>query len=180
MLAKALHYLSSLVTIATPTRSTRSSRYISLVTPTANPSFCCLSFQFSAANDWNELHTKKSIISPSLTLSVSCQSSLTIAAAVHSPSTNSPSNQLPTSSPYLFFCSFAHQYFYLHISLQCKLLNCNYFTSMAYLLPYLLTSFAHRVHRFFYCVIDCTFVYSMCNCVVFVPLLCFILARSQL
>ena len=55
MLGKALPYLSSLVTITIPTRSTRSSRYISLVIPKANTSFGRLSFQFSAANDWNEL-----------------------------------------------------------------------------------------------------------------------------
>jgi hypothetical protein len=54
MFGKAPPYLSSRVTIATPTRSTRSSRYISLVIPKANTSFGCLSFQFSAANDWNE------------------------------------------------------------------------------------------------------------------------------
>jgi hypothetical protein len=29
--------------------------YFSLVTPKANSFFGCLSFQFSAANDWNEL-----------------------------------------------------------------------------------------------------------------------------
>jgi hypothetical protein len=39
LLGKAPPYLSSLVTIAAPTRSTRSSRYISLVTPKANSSF---------------------------------------------------------------------------------------------------------------------------------------------
>ena len=55
LLGKAPPYLSSLVTIATPTRSTRSSRYISLVIPKANISFGRLSFQFSAANDWKEL-----------------------------------------------------------------------------------------------------------------------------
>ena len=54
LLGKAPPYLSSLVTIAPPTRSTCSSRYISLVTSKAN-SFGRLSFQFSAANDWNEL-----------------------------------------------------------------------------------------------------------------------------
>jgi hypothetical protein len=36
-------------------RSTRSTRYISLVTPKANSSCGRLFFQFSAANDWNEL-----------------------------------------------------------------------------------------------------------------------------
>ena len=55
LLGKAPPYLSSLVTTATPTRSTRSRRYISLVIPKANTSFGRLSFQFSAANDWNEL-----------------------------------------------------------------------------------------------------------------------------
>ena len=38
LLGKAPPYLSSLVTIAAPTRSTCSSRYISLVTPKANSS----------------------------------------------------------------------------------------------------------------------------------------------
>jgi hypothetical protein len=33
----------------------RSSRYISLVIPKANSSFGRISFQFSAANNWNEL-----------------------------------------------------------------------------------------------------------------------------
>ena len=55
LLGKAPPYLSSLVTIAAPTHSTRFSRYISLVTPKANSSFGRLSFQFSAANDWNKL-----------------------------------------------------------------------------------------------------------------------------
>ena len=55
MLGKAPPYLSSLVTITTPTRRTSSSRYISLVIPKANTSFGRLSFQFSSANDWNEL-----------------------------------------------------------------------------------------------------------------------------
>ena len=59
MLGKALPYLSSLVTITTPTRSTRSSRYISLIIPKANTSFGRLSFQFSAASDWNELQKTK-------------------------------------------------------------------------------------------------------------------------
>jgi hypothetical protein len=55
MLGKAPPYLSSLVTMATPTRSTCSSRYISLIIPKANTSFGRLSFQFFAASDWNEL-----------------------------------------------------------------------------------------------------------------------------
>ena len=55
LLGKAPPYLSSLVTIAAPTHSTRSIRYSSLVTPKANSFFDGLSFQFSAVNDWNEL-----------------------------------------------------------------------------------------------------------------------------
>ena len=55
LLGKVPPYLSSLVTIAAPTCSTRSSRYISLVIPKTNFSFGRLSFQFSAANDWNKL-----------------------------------------------------------------------------------------------------------------------------
>jgi hypothetical protein len=47
MLGKALPYLSSLVMITTPTHSTR--------IPNTNTSFGCLSFQFSAASDWNKL-----------------------------------------------------------------------------------------------------------------------------
>ena len=55
LLGKAPSYLSSLVTIATPTGSKRSSRYTSLVIPKANTPLGRLSFQFSAANDWNNL-----------------------------------------------------------------------------------------------------------------------------
>uniref|UniRef100_A0A8K9XU57 Reverse transcriptase domain-containing protein n=1 Tax=Oncorhynchus mykiss TaxID=8022 RepID=A0A8K9XU57_ONCMY len=55
LLGKVPPYLSSLVTIASPTSSARSSMYISLVTPKTNSFFGRLSFQFSAANDWNEL-----------------------------------------------------------------------------------------------------------------------------
>ena len=55
LLGKAPPFLSSLVTIAAPTRSTRSSRYVSLDIPKANSSFGRLSFQFSAANDWDKL-----------------------------------------------------------------------------------------------------------------------------
>ena len=55
LLGKASPYLSSLVTIATPTCSMRYSRYIALVIPKANTYFGRRSLQFSAANVWNEL-----------------------------------------------------------------------------------------------------------------------------
>ena len=56
MLGKAPPYLSSLVTITTPSRYI--SRYISLIIPKANTSFGRLSFQFSAASDWNKLQNR--------------------------------------------------------------------------------------------------------------------------
>jgi hypothetical protein len=61
--------------------------YISLVIPKANSSFGRLSFQFSTANDWNELKkiTEAGDLSPSLTLSISCQSSLPITATGTQP-----------------------------------------------------------------------------------------------
>ena len=64
-------YRSSLVNIAAPTRSTRSSRYISLVTPKTNSYFGRLTFQFSAANAWNEL--QKSLKLETLTSLISFQ-----------------------------------------------------------------------------------------------------------
>jgi hypothetical protein len=63
LLGKAPPYLNSLVTILTRTRSARSSGYIALVNPKANTSFGSLSFQFSAANDWNEVQKLESYIS---------------------------------------------------------------------------------------------------------------------
>ena len=54
MLGKAPPYLSSLVTMATPTRSTRSSRCISLIIPKANTSYGRLLFQYLAAENWKE------------------------------------------------------------------------------------------------------------------------------
>ena len=56
---------------------------------------------------------------------------------------------------YLFLL-FAPQYLYLHIVIctsitSVLMLNCNYFATMVFLLPYLpnLTTFAHTVYRFF-------------------------------
>ena len=88
LLGKAPAYPSSLVTIAAPTRRTYSSRYISLVTPKANsylgvfPS--CSLLRMTGTNCKN--HWSLRLISPSLTLSTSCQSSSQITAPVHSPS----------------------------------------------------------------------------------------------
>jgi hypothetical protein len=72
---------------------------------------------------------------------------------------------------FLLFCTpvflLAHHHLHIYHS-SVNLLNCNYFATMAYLLPYLRTPFAHTVYRFFYCVIDCMFVYPTCNSVLFV------------
>jgi hypothetical protein len=109
-------------------------------------------------------HLSWRLTSPSLAISISSQSSLPITAPVHSLPVNSPPNYLiPT---FLYICSFAPQYLYLHIyhsSVNAKL----YFFSPLWPI-YCLSTFAHTVYRFFYCVIDCTSVYPMCNSVLFV------------
>ena len=135
-----------------------------------------LSFQFSA-EIWLERIAKinfRRLLSPSLTLSISCQRSLLIMALVHSPSVNSPANYLIPILLFIF-CSFAPEYVYLHIIIctyitPVLMLNCNCLAIMAYVLPVVpnLTTFAHTVYRFFFCVIVCTFVYPMCNFVLFV------------
>jgi hypothetical protein len=118
MLGKPLPYLSSLVTITTPIRSTPLQVYLT-GHPQSQHLFGRLSFQFSAALWLEGIASRWSWkrIFPSLTLNISYPSSYLITAAVHSPSVNSPSNQ-PTSSIYcyyLLFWSFSHHYFYLHI-----------------------------------------------------------------
>lgn len=67
LLGKVPLYLSCLVTIAVPTRSLRSSRYIALVTPKVCTTFGRQSFQFAAANNWNGLQKTlklKTLMSP--------------------------------------------------------------------------------------------------------------------
>ena len=118
--------------------------------PQSQHLFARLYFQFSAANDWNELqknHWSWRLIPPSITLSISYLSSLPLAAAVHSPAVNSPSNYLPHPHiVFIYLFSLLHTSISTctsssaHISLQCKLLNCNYLATMAYLLP---TSLLH-------------------------------------
>ena len=101
------------------------------------------------------------LISPSLTLSISCQSGLPITVPVHSPSVNSTPNYLiPILSFVLLFCTpvslLAHHH--LHIFNSQRLIS-----KMSPLWPINLTTFAHTLHRLFYCVIYCTCVYPMCN-----------------
>ena len=83
-------YLTSLVTIASPTCSTRSTR--SLVTSKTNSFFGWLSC-------WR-------ILPPSLALSTSCQSSSQITAPVHSSSVNSPSNLPHSHTVFIYFAPF--------------------------------------------------------------------------
>jgi hypothetical protein len=87
LLGKAPPYLSSLVTIAAPTRSTRSSRYISQVIP-QKPIPPLATFPYSSLLPMTGTNYKKKIIeadliSPVLTLSTSCQRFSQITA--HSP-----------------------------------------------------------------------------------------------
>ena len=91
-------------------------------------------------------HWSWRLISPSLTLSTSCQSSSQITAPVHSLSVNSPSVNSPSNflipimlliifaplHPSISTCTFI---FCTSITPVFKLLNCNHFASMAYLLP---------------------------------------------
>ena len=58
MIGKTPGYLSSLTNIATKALNLRSSKYISLDLPSARIGFGRLSFQYSAASDWNELQKK--------------------------------------------------------------------------------------------------------------------------
>ena len=127
--------------------------------------------------------TEAGDISPSLTLSISCQSSSPITVPVHSPSVNSTLNYLILILLCIYFCYFAPQYFYLHIIICTPITpvlmpNFNYFTSMAYLLPYLpnITTFPLTVHIFYSCVIDCTFVYPLCNSMLLFLSHCFALS----
>ena len=116
LLGKAPPYLSSLVTIATPiARAAAGIFHWSSPKPiphlAASPSSSLLPMTgTNCKNHWSWI-----LISPSLTLSISCQSSLPIIAPVHSPYVNSPPNYLIPIL--LFFCSFAPQYLYLNIHL---------------------------------------------------------------
>ena len=122
LLGKAPPYLSSLVNIATPTRSTRSSRYISLVIPKAFPYSSLL--PMTGTNCKN--HWSWSLISPSLTLSISCQNSLPITVPVHSQYVNSTPNYLIPILllTLLLFCTPVSIFFTCtssaHLSFQCK------------------------------------------------------------
>jgi hypothetical protein len=86
-------------------------------------------------------HWSWRLTSPSLTLSISCQSCLPITVPVHSPSVNStPSYLIPILVfSFFLFCTpvslLAHHH--LHIYHSSVNANCNYLASMVYLLPYL-------------------------------------------
>jgi hypothetical protein len=137
-------------------------------------------------------HWSQRLLPPSFALSTSCQNSSQITAPIHSSSVNSPSN-LPHPHTLFIYLSILLQ---LHPSLStCTFIFCTFyhFQCVIAILQFLLhnglfnrltTLILPHLHMlyidFFYCIIDCMLVYSMCNCVVCVELLCFILARSQL
>ena len=153
LLGKALPYLSSLVTIAAPTRSMHSSRYISLVIPKANSSFGCLSFQFSAANDWIELEKS---------LKLETHISLTnfkhqLSEQLTDHCTCTQPIQLPHPHVVVFFAPSSLWPIY-----------CLYLPN--------LTSFAHTVYIFFSIVLLTMFAYSMFNSVLLFLSHCFALS----
>jgi hypothetical protein len=90
----------------------RSSRYISLVTPKAFPSSSLL--PMTGTNCKN--HWSWRLLSPTLTSSNGCQSSLLIAAEPICKQPIQPTTYfIPIFVLHPHICSFAHQYFYLHI-----------------------------------------------------------------
>ena len=137
-----------------------------------------MSSSFSAVNDWNEL--QKSLKLETLISLTSFKHQLSeqlsqITAPLHSQSVNSPSNYL---IPILYLFIYLVP---LHPSISsCTFIFCTSITPVLICeiviispLPsfYCLTSLillhlhTHTVYRLFYCVIDCTFVYSTCNSV---------------
>ena len=127
-------------------------------------------------------------ISSSLTLSTSCQSSSQIIAPVHSPSVNSPSNYLIPILLFIFWllCALvsllAHSSS-AHLSLQCLIAKLKLFSPLwpihcftSHILPHLHTL---SIYFFLYYVIDCMFVYSMCNSVLSFVSHCFALSWRE-
>jgi hypothetical protein len=129
------------------------------------------------------------LISPSLALSTSCQSSSQITAPVHSPSVNSPSIYWP--HPHTVFIYLAP----LHPSISTctstiPVFNCNIVITSppwpiyclnSLILPHLHSLYIDFLSSFVLLYHWLCFVYSMCKSVVVcLELLCFILARSQL
>ena len=130
-------------------------------------------------------HWSWRLTSPSLALSTSCQSSSQITAPIHSPSVNSPSNYL---IPILYLFIYLAP---LHPSIStCTIIfctstipvfNCYIVITLPpwpiYCLNSLMLPYLHTLHiDFFYCIIDCMFVYSMCNSVLLYVLNCFALS----
>ena len=91
--------------LATALRSGIGKQDRSLVISKANSSFGRLSFQFSAANDWNKLQK-----------SLKQETHICLTSFKHQLSEHLPI-QLSHPQPVIFCCSFAPQYLYLHINL---------------------------------------------------------------
>ena len=157
LLGNGVPYLSSLVIIAAPTRS---SRYISLVTPKTNSFFGHLSFQFSAVNDWNEvqkslkLETLISLTSFKHQLSEQFRDYCTCTQPIYNLSQTATSP--PTVFIYLFilllctplFLSLPYTFFHCKSTIPVfYLLYCIYFATLAFFC--LLPSLSHLIcsHR---------------------------------
>jgi hypothetical protein len=97
---------------------------------------------------------------------------LTVPVPVHSPSVNSTPNYCIPMLLFIFciyFWSFAPHYLYLHIFICTSItpvlmLNCNYFSSLAYLLTYLpnLTTFAQTMYIYFSIVLLTVLLFVPC------------------
>ena len=127
LLGKAPPYLSSLVTIATPTIARAPAAIYHWSSPKPTPPLAVFpSNSLLPMTGTNcKGHWSWRLISPSLTISISCQSSLPITVPVHSPSVNFPPNYL-IPILYLLFCTpvalFAHHHLHIyHSSVNTKL-----------------------------------------------------------
>ncbi|CDQ86639.1 unnamed protein product [Oncorhynchus mykiss] len=134
------------------------SRYISLVIPKANTSFGRLSFQFSAANDWNELQKLLKLDSYISLCNFKHQLSEQLTVPVHIPSVNNTPNYLIPKLLFilLLFCTPVsppphHHLHIYHSSVNAKL---SLFLPLQHI--YCLTSL------FFYICTHCTLIFILC------------------
>ena len=131
--------------------------------PQSQHLFGSLSFQFSAANDWNELQKSLKLETYISRTNFKHQQSEQLTDRC---SYSQPICKQPIQSTYLIpilflfyfllFCTpvflLAHHHLHIYHS-NVNLLNCNYFATMAYLLPSLSMPFADTVHRLIFIVL---------------------------
>ena len=119
-----------------------------------------LSFQFSAANDWNDL--QKSLKLESYISLTNFKHQL-LEQLTDRCTCTQPICKYPTQLPH------PHIVIYVFASLHPSISTSTFiFCTSIYCLTSLILLHLHTLYRFFYCVIDCTFVYPMCKSVLFV------------